>query len=236
MIADNQFLPSVAHIMEATTLRATIGLIAVVDEYAAMKKLPQQPLRLPMSGGQPDFVFADEEDGVVALKHGDDILYASLYWRANYGISGLARVHYVTPVTDRVATVALDRQAFVPSGLSFTRPDNPHINGTRFTIRYPDDGPVWTANEKQPVAQLPEGSKYVPGEDNAYAGRADFYQLTYGPYLIAMNSSKDKHFDAALPARTRVARELVGGALVPVDTGTVPVPPGHTVVIYLGGE
>jgi hypothetical protein len=236
MIAENQFLPSIAHMMETATLRATIGMIAVINEYAAMKKLPPQTSRLPMSAGQPDFVFADEEDGVVALKHGDDILYASLYWRANYGISGLARVHYVTPVTDRMATVALDRQVFVPSGLYFTRPDNPHINGTRFSIRYPDDGPVWTAGERQPVAQLPEGSKYVPGEDNAYAGRADFYQLTYGPYLIAMNSSKDKHFEAVLPARTHGARELVGGALVPVDTRTLAVPPGHTVVIYLGAE
>jgi len=34
---------------------------------------------------------------VVALKHGDDILYASLYWRARSAINHLARVHYIMP-------------------------------------------------------------------------------------------------------------------------------------------
>lgn len=234
MIADRQFFASVAHMMEATTLRATIGLIAVTDEYEAIRQLPVQPYRLPMTSGQPDFVFADEEDGVVAVKHGDDILYASLYWRANYGISGLARVHYVTPVTDRTATVALDRQEYEPSGLYFTRPDNPHINGTRFSIAYPDDGPVWTAGERQPVARLPPGSVYAAGEDNGYAGRADYYQLSYGPYLIAMNSSKDKAFDLALPPRAAAVRELVSGVELPPGQASVRLKPGSTAVIYLG--
>jgi len=234
MLADGQFFPSVDHMLESATLRATIGLIPVVEEYEALRKLPPQPYRLPMSAGQPDFVFSDEEDGVVALKHGNDILYASLYWRANYGISGKARVHYITPVTDRVATVMLDRQEYEASGLFYIRPDNPHLNGTRFTVRYPDDGPVWTAGEKQPVAKLPEGTKYVPGEDNSFAGRADYYQLTYGPYLIAMNSSKGKTFKVSLPQRAKAVRELVRGTMIEPGTHTLELAAGSTVVVYLG--
>lgn len=234
MINDRQLLPSIEHMLQAPGLRATIGLVDVIDEVRAMKALPAQAHRLPMSPGAPDFVFADEEDGVVAIKHGDEILYASLYWRANYGISGLARVHHVTPVTDRTATVVLDRQEFEPSGLYFTRPDNPHINGTRFTITYPEAGSVWTAGERQAVARLPDGSRYVPGEDNGYAGRADFYQLSYGPYLIAMNSSEGKRFSLALPPRAGPVRELVSGSTVEPTTQSLVLPPGSTAVIYLG--
>lgn len=234
MLADGQFFPSIEHMMEAPSLRATIGLLGVIDEYAAIQRSAPQAARLPMTAGQPDFVFADEEDGVVAIKHGADILYASLYWRANYGVSNLARVHYVTPVTDRTATVVLDREEYQPSGLYFTRPDNPHINGSRFSIAYPDDGPVWTAGERQPVARLPAGSKYLPGEDNAQAGRADYYQLTYGPYLIAMNSSRDRQFEVLLPPRVHEVRELAGNTSVPATQTTLSLAPGRTVVLYLG--
>ncbi|MBP2157889.1 MULTISPECIES: hypothetical protein [Asticcacaulis] len=235
-MADNQLFPSIEHMMTTKTLRATIGLIDVIEDYETLRRLPPQPYRLPMSEGQPDFVFTDEENGVVAVKNGGDILYASLYWRANYAISGVGRVHYITPETDRIATVALDRQEFEPSGLYFTRPNNPHINGMRFTVKYPDDGDVWTAGEQNPVAKLPEGTQYIPGEDSPYAGRADFYQLTYGPYLIAINASAAKSFDVALPARTQPVKELVTGAVVPPAIPALALKPGTTAVIFLGDE
>ena len=92
---------------------------------------------------------------------------------------------------------------------------------------------MWTAGERQPVAKLPEGVKYVPGEDNAFAGRADYYQLRYGPYLIAMNSSRDRQFSLALPKRKAAARELVSGAVVPASASAIPVGPGETVVVAL---
>jgi hypothetical protein len=209
-------------------------LIDVSDELAAIRQLPAQGTKLPMSPGQPDFVFADEEDGVVAIKRGDEILYASLYWRANYGVSNLARVHYLTPVTDRTATVQLDREEFEASGIYFTRPDNPHINGKRFNIRYPDDGPVWTAGERQAVAKLPPGSVYAAGEDNGHAGRADYYELRYGPYIIAMNSSKDKQFTLELPAGRGAFKDLVSGAMLPAGAGNIKLQARTTVVLYLG--
>ncbi|MFT4090349.1 MAG: hypothetical protein QM645_06425 [Asticcacaulis sp.] len=235
-IADNQFFSSVEHMLKTRTLRSTIGLIDVVSEYETIKTFDIGTNKLPMSKGQPDFVFSDEENGVVAVKNGDDILYASLYWRANYGISGVGRVHYITPTTDRLATVVLDRQEYEPSGLYYTRPDNPHINGTRFTVKYPDDGPVWTAGEKDPVAKLPEGSKYVPGEDHPYAGRADYYQMTYGPYLIAINASADKTFQLDLPPRNRTIKELVTGQNLPVNQSKLDIKPGTSAVVYLGSN
>ena len=66
-----------------------------------------------MTPGQPDFVFSDEEDGVVAVKNGDEIFYASLYWRARNAVNFLARVHFTTPTMDRIAVVREDAQ-FTP--------------------------------------------------------------------------------------------------------------------------
>jgi hypothetical protein len=93
---------------------------------------------------------------------------------------------------------------------------------------------VWTAGEQQPVAKLAEGSRYVAGEDNAHAGRADYYELRYGPYLIAMNSSKNKPFTVALPARKATVKDLVSGALVQRGTASIILKPQTTVVLYLG--
>jgi hypothetical protein len=234
MFDDNQFYEAVEHMLETKTLRATIGLVDVVGELGAFHKLPRQLNKLPMTPDAPDFVFADTEDGVVAIKNAGEVLYASLYWRANYGINGFGRVHYVTDKTDRVATVPLDRQDFVPSGLFHDRPNNPHINGRRFSIRYPDDGDVWDAGEKQPVAQLPDGVKYLAGEDNSFAGRADLYVLSYGPYFIAMNGSKSKAFTVDLPKRVGPVRELVAGQVLEQRVSTLKLEPGRTVVLHLG--
>ncbi|MBC7856058.1 MAG: hypothetical protein IAF94_21725, partial [Pirellulaceae bacterium] len=71
---------------------------------------------------QPDFVFSDEEDGVVAIKNGKEIFYASLYWRARYAINNLARVHAITPTYDRIATVHIDEK-FDSSGMFYSRRD-----------------------------------------------------------------------------------------------------------------
>src|SRR5438067_845952 len=91
MFDDNQFYSSVAAQLKDSRFRATVGLLELPHEYELLKAQPASPHRLPMSWDQPDFVFSDEEDGVVAIKNGREILYASLYWRAGYAINYLAR-------------------------------------------------------------------------------------------------------------------------------------------------
>ena len=100
MFDDNQFFASLEHQMaQNNSLRVTAGLLGVPDQYDLLKSQPASAYRLPMVPSQPNFVFSDEEDGVVAIKNDDDILYASLYWRARNAINFLARVHYITPVS-----------------------------------------------------------------------------------------------------------------------------------------
>ncbi len=232
MFEDNQYFASVKQRMENNGFRVTAGLLDTPDEYEIIKAQPPSRTRLPMSPAQPDFVFSDEEDGVVALKNGSDILYVSLYWRARFGINNLARVHYVTPNFDRIAVVRQDTQ-FEPSGMTFTRANQTNTDFAPWLPKYPDEQNSAHAGEVLPIAKIPTGIDFKPGKESVYAGKGDFYTLRYGPYLIAMNLTTDKTFDLAVPRNAAPIRELVSKSSAP--GGSVKrVGPRSTVVFYMG--
>jgi hypothetical protein len=230
MFDDNQFFASVKWQMaQANNLRVTTGLLEVPDQYELIKAQPASAKRLPMTAGQPDFVWTDEEDGVVALKNGTDILYVSLYWRAHKGINNLARVHYITPQFDRIAVVRQETD-FEPSGLFYTRRDAIG-GGTPGGVHYPEDWHSAEAGEQLPIAKIPDGVRFHPGDDNVYAGKGQFYILRYGRYLIGMNMTTDKPFELKFPAGGGEANDLVSGKSVkPGDPVTVT--PRSTVVLW----
>ncbi len=233
MFADNQFFATLKeHMKKYSMFRVTAGLLTVPDEYALLKSQPPQAARLPMTPGQPDFVFSDEEDGVVAIKNGDEILYASLYWRARYGINHLARVHYTTPRMDRIAVVQVETE-FTPSGLFYPRPDWVGCAFLKGEPKYPPDLHSATAGERLPIAKIPAGVTFKPGDENAHAGKGDFYTLRYGDYLIGMNLTTDRTFALPPPAGVTAARELVSKTILKLDA-PVPVPPRSTVVLWFG--
>lgn len=232
MFADNQFFSSLRDQMKEAGFRSTAGLLDTPDQYELLKAQPPSPRRLPMALGQPDFVWTDEEDGVLALKRGDERLYVSLYWRARNGINSRARVHYLTPRFDRIAVVRQEER-FTPSGLTFRQPDEINGQGLPWLPHYPGDLHSAQAGEEQPIAQIPAGIPFKPGQENAYAGRADFYQLRYGPYLIGMNATQDKTFTLTTPVGVKKAPELVSGQTLKVDS-PLKVGPMSTVVLYLG--
>jgi len=230
MFDDNQFFASVKWQMaQANNLRVTTGLLEVPDQYELIKAQPASPKRLPMSAGQPDFVWTDEEDGVVALKNGEDILYVSLYWRAHKGINNLARVHYITPQYDRIAVVRQETE-FEPSGLFYTRRDAIG-GGAPGGVHYPEDWHSAEAGEQLPIAKIPDGVRFHPGEDNVFAGKGQFYTLHYGRYLIGMNMTTDRSFELKSPAGGE-AKDLVSSKTVKRG-GLVTVPPRSTVVLSL---
>ena len=229
MLEDNQFFANLEHQMQEKTLRVTIGLMDTPDEYELVRAQPPSKERLPMSWGQPDLLFSDEEDGVLGLKRGDEILYISLYWRARNAINSLARIHYITPAMDRIAVVREDAQ-FEPSGLNFTRPDHTNFSFLKHDLAYPGEWHSALAGEKLPIAQLPSGIKFAPGDESVYAGKASFYTLRYGPYLIGMNTTTDKTFDLASPGQSR---ELVSGKEVKAGQ-ILKVGPRSTAVLLVG--
>ena len=234
MIADNQLFASEVTAMadNAQPLRTTIGRLETPDQYATLAALPPSPHKLPMSWDQPDFVFTDEENGVVALKHGDEILYVSLYWRARQAVNNLARIHYLTPGFDRIAEVRQETQ-FIPAG-EFIMPDQTNMAFGNGGVKYPGNLTSAHTGEKQFLAQAPLGQPPVkPGQESPSAGRADFYTLHFGPYVIGLNMSKAKTFAINAPETGGSITELITQRQV-APGATENVPP-RTTVVYRAG-
>ena len=235
MLDDGQYFAVLRDRLKDKGQRTTIGLLEAYDEWRTVKDWPRSNVRLPMTPGQPDVVFADPEDGVVAIKNGDEILYAELYWRANCGVNRLARFHYQTPTTDRIATIA-SRVDFTPSGKSCVRPTSPHFSaGAIPLIAYPDEAPAALAGEVLPVAKAPPEARYRD-QDNPYAGRGDYYEARYGPYLIAINAGAEKSVTVDLPSGEGARTELVSKRAIAAGEKALTLAPGQTAVIYSRGR
>jgi hypothetical protein len=168
----------------------------------------------------------------VAVKNGDDFLYASLYWRANCGVNRLARFHYQTAQVDRIATIA-SRVDFVSSGQQCVRPATPHISaGAIPIIAYPGEAPAALEGEVLPVAKAPPEARFKEGRDNPYAGRGYYYEATYGPYQIAMNASVDRTLTVDLPAASVARIDLTTQRKIAPGAKSLTLAPGQTAVIY----
>ena len=210
MFADNQFFASIERMMKDTRLRADFGLLTAPDDYETIRAQPPSAQRLPMSPGQPNTVFADEEEGAVAIKHGADILYVALYWRARMGVNGLARTHYLTPRYQQVAVVYEDAK-FVPSGKVWKRPNWINFGFANGGHHYPGKIDSAIAGEPLPIAKFPADVPIPKDTEMPFASSADFYRTTTAPYLIGMNTTQEKTFELTVPAGVNPAPDLVSG-------------------------
>ncbi|MDR3406090.1 MAG: hypothetical protein P4L99_26625 [Chthoniobacter sp.] len=231
MFADNQFFSSIDRMVKDKRLRADFGLLTAPDDYETIRAQPAVAQRLPMSPGNPDTVFADEEEGVVAIRHGGEILYVALYWRSRMGINGLARVHYLTPQYQQVAVVYEDVK-FEPSGRVWKRPNWTDFGFGNGGHHYPGKVDSTLTGEALPIPKFPADVPIPKDKEIPFAGRADFYQLRYGPYLIGMNTTKDKTFELPPPPGVDQAPDLVSRHVLPLG-GPIKVGPRSTVVLYL---
>ena len=79
--------------------------------------LPSTPYRLPDERGE-DSAFVDEYLGLVALRHGDARMFASLNWESRFGrdwakgtANDVVRLKYTTPTINRLVTaICVDTQ------------------------------------------------------------------------------------------------------------------------------
>jgi hypothetical protein len=193
-LADNQFATMLEAHLSGGGLRGTLGLVDAPEDFAAMKKADAL---LPMTQGRPDYLFTDAENAVIALKRGDTILYASLYWRARFGINHLAKVHLITPDYEVRATVPCEA-FFEPSGRVYKRPASTDAGYGHGPFHEYDAIPSAHAGEELPVAKIPEGVAYNPKTWNSFAGAAFAYRLEYGPYLMIVNRGS-RPFGSRLP-------------------------------------
>jgi hypothetical protein len=118
------------------------------------------------------------------------------------------------------------------SGDEYTRQDWVNMGFGNGGHRYPAEMHSAHAGEKLPIAKVPEGVRFKPGDENVYAGKADFYTCRYGKYLIGMNCSSDKTFELEVPAGYKKVKELVSGKEVNLS-GSLKLAPRTTVVLLL---
>jgi hypothetical protein len=232
MVDDHQFFASVAGQLGDGGFRGTMGLLRLPDQYATLQAVEPADVRLPMAPGEPDFAWADEEVGAVAIKDRGEFLYASLYWRARYAVNFLARVHHITPRFDRIAVVRQETE-FEPSGQTYRRPDWTNWGFGNGGPRYSDGVRSAHAGEELPIAKIPDGIRFRPGDEQANAGRGLLYQLRFGDYFIAMNCSTGRTFEVAVPDAWRAGRELVSRKPV-AGAAAWTLSPQSTIVVRSG--
>lgn len=231
MLDDNQFFSIIKEKMKDRGTHSLATLLRVPDEYELIKRQSRQNYLLKMSEGEPDFVFSDEEIGVVAIKNGEERFFAALYWRSNYAVNFLARVHYTTPETDHIATVFQDVQ-FTPNGDTYKRPPRVNLHFSDARDFYPDVVSAHTG-EELPIAKVPEGVRFRPGQENIHAGRGDFYTLRYGKYLIGMNTTTDSDFMLNVPQGMKQVIDLSNGKKDVIGGAALEVKPRTTVILLL---
>ncbi|MFE1879180.1 Tat pathway signal protein [Streptomyces diastatochromogenes] len=238
-VADNQVFQVLQEAYDlGASARTNLQLLSTADDYAYVTGSTGGGAPLPMTPGQPDFVFSDEENGLVAVKHGDEILYASLYWRARWGVNRLARVHLITAEGIEWSATVWQDVRHDPDGRSFTEPDwinweftTPDLPVPAGGYNPPGDVPHQAfAGQVLPLAAAPaDAPRTAPGQESPFAGRASFYRCAYGQYLIAMNTTADRTCTFSTKG-FGAARNLLTGAKV-TGNATLSVRPGSTVVL-----
>lgn len=248
MIDDGQLGPMLS--LLHTDRSSRIGLNAarfIIHDLPRFREASASAARLPAGWGQPDFLFADETAGVVAVKRGDEVLYASLYWRARQAVNRWSRVHLLRPDAERSATVRceVDFGTAAPVG-TFTIQDwvcwdytiNDSDGNGLFPGGFAPPGHALHqafAGEELPIARTPSdmdpklGATAV-GVEAVESGRAPFYRLSYAGYHIAMNTTADQTFAYQCPA-TGEGIDCANGRTVPLRRPRL-VGPGETVVLF----
>ncbi|MFP5041449.1 hypothetical protein [Parasediminibacterium sp. JCM 36343] len=195
------------------------------DMYAQYKAMAPSSVLNPCTPGQPNYTVADEQNGIIAIKYNKENFFIMLYRRA-YAINNLAKIHHITPYTQRIVEAAVPDTRFTPSGTYITMPYTPQdpTGGT------PPDNPVSAyGGIQQPVPQLADGTTAVQNR-----AIANFYSLRYGSYFMGMNTTASQTYTLNVPA------PFVGTQAVNLFTGakvTMPasftVSPSTTIAYYL---
>lgn len=223
MLADNQYFIALTR---DARYYADIGALEAFADYTTISSEEDSGTRLPMSEGQPDFAWSDEEDRILALKHGTDRLWIAPYWQAKggTGINGIARFHFSTPTYDQYGVLETVPQ-FTASG-SYQRPAT-FIDKPEQTQWGPPNPPTQAyGNEILPLGATPPGAS----DDGPFRGKADFYAFRFGSYLMGLNAHPTNTYTLKTPADFTTATDLITGGTV---TGTINVTPASTVALYL---
>ena len=195
-------------------------------DYQKIAATPDSGVRLPATDGQPDFAWADEDNGIVAVKRGNEKLWLSTYWQAGNwtGVNGIGRFLYETNSFARYGVLEVT-PLFDFSGSFLYRPN--YVDLSYKTVYTPPDNPVQAyAGERAPVAV----SDPLANDNEPFAGKANFWSTRYGNFLVGINRSFGSSYQLKTPSGFVSATNLITGQLT---SGTVMVAPRSTVILYL---
>ena len=197
--------------------------------WAAIKAMAQTNVKLPMTPGQPDFAWVDEENMVVAARHGEERFYTNLYWRQPGFVNGLAKVFHLTPTVAHLGDVMVDDVRFKPNGLSYV------IDTPVDTFATPVDNPIeafagWPALQAL-RSDIADNTIFSTGGDtNRDLGRGTGYTFRYGNWLVGINAHYSDTYTMPLPTDFTTATDLVSGQTM---SGPITLAPKTSVVFYL---
>ncbi|MBP1540973.1 MAG: FIVAR domain-containing protein [Prevotella sp.] len=181
---------------------------------------------MPATPGQPDYAVGDAQDGIVAVKHGDEYLFVNFYSEMSLGSSGKA--HLITPNEVRLMSFVPEVMKYTVSGQTTTAPDE-YVNSNH-RITYPDHPQMANGGT---VYDLPAYD--AEGNYNASRQICDYYQQQLGRYLIAQNTTADRSYTLVLSgtdAENQQALDIATGETVTL-TEAIAVDPRTTKVYYL---
>lgn len=120
MLADGYFQDNVAASLRPGKRPDFVGLLHLPQRYTEIqRKLKDIEPSMPMRG--KDFVFTDEEIGVVALKNGTDVFFAELFWRANRESTIWRKSTISHPKRNRSPRFIRNRSSFLPANTAPNR-------------------------------------------------------------------------------------------------------------------
>lgn len=224
---DNQFFSQL--VADSRGYRNGTGVSSttfdVWADYRAIKKAADSGARLPMTSGRPDFVWADEENQIIALKRGENRLWLTTYFQAKKGtgVNRLGAFHYSTPRYDQIGV--LETRVDYPVGDASPVRAADMIDLPERTIYSPPNPPLQAyGGEPAPLAKWPDDAR----ECDPFIGRTNFSATRFGPWFIAFNSTTDRSFPLDPPADFAGAKDLVTGQTKP---GPLSVGPLQTIVL-----
>lgn len=219
MLNDNQFFNGLSVGLGYENFKA-------FADYAKVTNATDNGVRLPMTDGQPDFAWADEDTGIVAVKHGNERLWLSTYWQStkSTGMNGIGRFLYETNTFARYGMLEITPQ-FTFSGTFLTRGSG--VDSQDVAKYTPPDNPTNAyAGERLPTAASDPGASV----SEVFVGKANFWICRYGNFLIGINRDQTKSYELKTPTGFMSAMNLVNNQIA---GGTVMVAPHSTVVLYL---
>ena len=180
---------------------------------------------MPSTFGQPDYVVADEEDGIVAVKHGQEYLFVNFY--SEIGMGQPSAAHIVNTNEIREINFRPDVMLMYESGKTETVADVYYNQNHRIT--YPDN-PVMA--DGGTVYELPAYDK--DGNSDTRRRLCNYYQQQLGRYLIAQNTTGIENYSLVVDYRIKgkAAINLKTGATVTL-TDAITIQPMTTEVFFL---